>query len=168
MHLNGLLNEFTARKEQISTANVLRAGRQRAHNIAAQLSRKGAMAAAAEWCNESVHTLINLAYETDSTGYCNIDPVTGVFERFAMPWGRYYRRYGLRATERQVLALHVNQLQTLRRPAPLWTYDELSKRWACNIFDYPQIEDALRYWKIVELDANTYKALLQSVQNRRT
>ena len=165
MNLNGAIQEFVTRKDQISTATVLSSGRRKASEIAEQMSNRGKMAAAAEWCNEAVAALIHHAYEQDDCGYCNIDH-TGVFERFAMPWGRFYARWGLRSTERLVLKLHVKRLMQLDL-APLWTYDDHTRRWACNIFDYPSRNDALIYWKQVgELSANDYKLLFQKVQNQ--
>ena len=165
-HVNGLVNGFVGRVSEISTASVLSSGRNRAHNIAAQMTRRGAMSASAELCNTAVTTLIGLTYEQDDCGFCNIDEHTGVFERFALPWGRFYQRYGLRATERLVLSVHVKRLMGVD-VAPLWTYDATTRRWACNIFDYPTRNDALIYWRNVgELTGNDYKLMLQTMQNR--
>ena len=151
------------------TDAVLRAGRRRAADQSHRLSRAGALGAAAERCNEAVNRLIVLAYQRDAqTGtLANVDGVTGVFERFPMPWGRYYGRWGLMRTEADCLALHVNLLQDDASVAPLWTYDDLTRRWGVNLFDYPTSAAALAYWKRCELTANDYQSLLQTVRSRR-
>lgn len=164
---DGVVRMIEGRKPGI-IETTLRAGRRRAANIAAYLSRKGVMMGTAELCNEVIFKLIELAYETDDIGLCNVDPYTGVFERFPMPWGKQYRLYGLQRTEAAVLALHVARLQDDARLPPLWTYEPISRRWAVNIIDYPDRDVALAYWARVQLDANSYHLLSQEVRDRRS
>lgn len=166
-HTNGIVKHHVERLPAITGA-VLRAGRRRAADQSQSLSRAGAMAAAAGRCNESVNRLIVLAFEVDAhTGtYANVDGATGVFERFPVPWGRGYRRWGLMRTESDVLRLHVNALMDLA-VAPLWTYDDVSRRWGVNLFDYATQSAALAYWKRCELTARDYQTIAQTVRNRR-
>lgn len=159
------LQEFVTRKDNIIAA-ALQAGRQRAMSTAHELSRGGSMAAAAELVNEAVTKLIELAYQVDDCGLCNVDPDTGAFERFPIPWGRSYMRYGLRATEAAILRLHVNLLLSTGTP-PLWTYDSITRRWGVNLFDYPTRDAALAYWKRAEVSGRDYKMMLQTVQSWR-
>lgn len=159
------LETFVTRKDEI-IATALRAGRQRAMSTAHELSRGGSMAAAAELVNQAVTKLIELAYERDETGLCNVD-AAGVFVRFPVPWGRSYMRYGLRSTEAAVLRLHINKLMSTANPPPLWTYDEVTRRWGVNLWDYPKLSQALAYWKRVEISARDYKQMLQVVQTWR-
>ena len=156
------LETFVMRKNEIMAA-ALQAGRQRAMSTAAGLSRGGMMRASAELCNEAVTKLIELAYERDETGLCNVDS-TGVFVRFPVPWGRSYMRYGLRSTEAAVLRLHVNRLLSTASPPPLWTYDDVTRRWGVNLWDYPKLSQALAYWQRAEISARDYKMMLQQVQ----
>lgn len=156
------LQEFVTRKDTIIAA-ALQAGRQRAMSTAHELSRGGSMKAAAELVNEAVTKLIELAYERDDTGLCNVDS-TGVFVRFPVPWGRSYMRYGLRSTEAAVLRLHVNRLMSTATPPPLWTYDDITRRWGVNLWDYPKLSQALAYWQCAEISARDYKMMLQQVQ----
>lgn len=159
------LETFVMRKDEIMAA-ALQVGRQRAMSTAEELSRGGMMRASAELCNEAVTKLIELAYERDETGLCNVDS-TGVFVRFPVPWGRSYMRYGLRSTEAAVLRLHVNRLMSTVSPPPLWTYDPLSRRWGVNLFDYPNLSQAAVYWKRAEISARDYKQMHQQVQTWR-
>lgn len=121
------------------------------------------MRASAELANEAVTKLIELAYERDETGLCNVD-ATGVFVRFPVPWGRSYMRYGLRSTEAAVLRLHINRLLSTASPPPLWTYDDVTRRWGVNLWDYPNLSQGLAYWKRAEISARDYKMMLQQVQ----
>lgn len=166
-YTNGILQHHIERLPGITDA-VLRAGRRRAADQSQSLSQRGAMAAAAGRCNESIHRLIVLAYEVDehTRTLANVDATTGVFERFPMPWGRGYRRWGLMRTEADVLALHVKALADLV-VAPLWTYDDVSRRWGVNLFDYVTQSAALAYWKRCELSARDYQTIAQTVRNRR-
>lgn len=165
---NGIVKHHVDRLPAITGA-ALRSGRRRAADQSHRLSRAGAMGAAAERCNEAINRLIQLAYQVDEdTGdLCNVDAVTGVFERFPMPWGRSYRDWGLYRTEAAVLALHVKRLQSSATVAPLWTYDDLTRRWGVNFFDYPSAAAALAYWKRAELTAKDYQVIAQTVRNQR-
>jgi hypothetical protein len=163
---NGVIAMIEERKPGIIETS-LKAGRRRAADIAAQLSRRGALMGAVELINEVVFKLIELSYETDEAGLCNVDPYTGVYERFPMPWGRRYQLYGLKATEAEILALHVARLQDLTSKAPLFAYDAITRRWAVNIIDYPTKNSALGYWSSVQLDADSYRLLLDSVRDKR-
>lgn len=167
-YTNGIAAHHTERLPAITSA-VIRAGRRRAADQSHKLSRAGALGAAAERCNEAVNRLIVLAYEVDEqTGsHANVDGITGVFERFPMPWGRYYRDWGLMRTEAAVLALHVKMLQFSATVAPLWTYDDVSRRWAVNFFDYDTQAAALAYWRRCEMTAKDYQMLLQTVREKR-
>lgn len=166
---NGIVKHHVERLPNITGA-VLRAGRRRAADVSVSMSRAGAMGAAAARCNEAVHRLIVLAYEVDDqTGdLANVDAVTGVFERFPVPWsGRNYQRWGLQRTEQAVLALHVRKLHESATVAPLWTYDELTRRWGVNVWDYPSAAAAAAYWKRCELSAKDYQMIVQAVRSRR-
>ena len=127
------------------------------------------MGAVASRCNEAVFRLIELAYQVDDdTGsLANVDGSTGVFERFPVPWGRSYQRWGLVRTEQAVLALHVKRLHESPTVAPLWTYDELGRRWGVNLFDYTAYNQAIAYWKRASLTAKDYQMIAQTVRNER-
>lgn len=163
---NGTIQSLVQQKHDVIGADILRHTRRHVTDVAKQLSNAGAAAASAEICNEAVCKLIDLCYEQDATGRCNIDPDGRLL--VPAPWGRNGRyKYGLRATQGDVLRLHLQELQSVRRPAPLFTYDPLVYSWYCNIFDYVEKDQALRYWRTCQLDASTYAQLTETVRNRR-
>ena len=166
-YTNGIVKHFEERQPGIVGAS-LRAGRRRARDTAHAMSRRGAMAASAELVNTAVSRLIELAYEQDEIGLCNVDAVTGVFAHgFSMPWStRRYMRYGLQRTEADVLAIHVRRLHEIDIP-PLFTYDATTRRWGVNLFDYAEFGQAVAYWQRCQLSARDYQMILQTVRNRR-
>ena len=150
------------------TGAVLATGRRRAQDTAVKMSQRGAMRAAADRCNAAFGRLVELAYQVDDCGLCNVDQHTGVFNRrISMPWStRNYARFGLQRTEADVLAVHVKALHDLAVP-PLFTYDPASKKWALNFFDYPTVASAHKYAKQVELSARDYQTISGMVRSRR-
>ena len=156
-----MLQQFTERKGGV-VGVALRAGRQRAGNVAAQLSRRGRLAASAELCNEAVTQLLRLAWQADTDGYAaNVDQVTGRL-LVPAPWGdNGYRAYGLRSTEGRALRGYMMGLQGKQGAgAPIFTYDGLSRSWYLNHFDHTP-QSSLDYWKRWGLSDKAYRELLR-------
>ncbi len=168
--INTIVQNHMERMPAITSA-VLRTGRRRAVDQSQQLNRAGAMKAAAIRCNAAVVRLIELAYtvDADTGSLANVDD-DGVFDQFPVPWSTHnYGWYGLQRTEADVLARHVHALKGEGAEfVPLWTYDELSRQWAVNLFDYPTSTAAIAYWDRCQLTAAGYKTMLQEVRNRRS
>ena len=168
---NGILKHHIERLPAITGA-ALATGRRRAQDTAVKMSQKGAMRAAADRCNAAFGRLVELAYQTDDCGLCNVDQHTGVFNRkISMPWStRNYGRYALMRTEADVLAIHAKRLHDVGNDGgipPLFTYDAPTKRWGVNLWDYPTVGDAHLYAKQVELSARDYQTISGMVRNRR-
>lgn len=162
---NTIVSAFVERLPEITGAT-LRAGRRRAADTSAQLSRRGAMAASAELVNTSISRLIELAYQLDDTGIAaNVDEDGRLL--VSIPWGRYYQRFGLRANEAAVLALHIKRLCDSPSVAPLFVYDDSMRSWFVNVFDYGTFAAAVNYWRKCQLGAGDYLALLRQVQTKR-
>jgi hypothetical protein len=161
MNLNGAIHEFAERKEQISTAAILAYGRQRAHDAAAQLTRRGHAAASAELANEAVTKLIAILYQPDTDGLpCNFDLATGRL-LVPAPWGSVGRPlYGLRRTEGDTLRRYMQFLEDQARPPRLFFFEVGS--WHVNVWDWPTATDALHYWRLVQLTVDTWKRFLPS------
>lgn len=141
--------ELFAERKQGIVATALLSGRQRAANVAAQLSRRGRAQAAAELCNEAVGVLIHLCYEPDTDGNpANIDGATGRL-LIPVPWGeKGHKYYGLRSTEQRALRRYMFDLQgSAATVAPLFVYDGPERSWFLNIWDFPNGPVALEYWK---------------------
>ena len=131
--------------------------------MAAHLSRRWQIKARAELCNEAVGVLIKLAYQGDTTGApVNIDTVTGRL-LIAAPWGKLgHSYYGLRSTEGKVLRAYMFDLQS-HAPAgpPIFTYDEASRNWGLNMWDFPSMAGAVAYWERWAMDEGTYRARMR-------
>jgi hypothetical protein len=156
-----MIQEFAERKEGIASST-LRAGRQRLGNVAAQLSRRGAMKARAELCNEAVGVAIRLCYESDTGGGpANVDSATGRI-LIPLPWGeKGHRAYGLRSTEQRALRAYMQDLQN-HKPAgaPIFCYDPLTRCWYLNYFDHNSAS-ALAYWQRWGMTEAAYKERLR-------
>lgn len=157
----------TARLDAIAVAQVGRFLETRTAEAAERLSLAGAALAAATICNEAILRLIALAYETDTTGRPNVDRDGRLL--IPTPWGRNGRaRYGLRATEADVLRRHVQILDQRRRPAPFLRYDVSRRRWSADMDQYPTREEAVEYWQLVGLVATSYRQHADTLRTNRT
>ena len=161
-----ILSTHVERLDKISSA-VLRSGRRRAADTAIQMSQRGAHKAAADRCNAAALKLIELAFEEDDCGRCNVG-IDGTFnQRISMPWSsRNYGRYALQRTEAAILKLHVDRLQDANVP-PLFIYFGESKRWSVNVEDYGDLAAAVGYWRRAQLNAKRYADYLQTIRNQR-
>ena len=151
-----MIEQFAERKNGIA-ATTLQAGRQRVGNVAAQLSRRGAMKARAELCNEAVGVAIRLCYESDTGGGpANVDSATGRI-LIPLPWGESgHRRYGLRSTEAAALRRYMFDLQDhAAAGAPVFTYDPTTRSWYLNFRDRT-FASALEYWQKWALNEKAY------------
>jgi hypothetical protein len=153
-----MLTEFVGRKQGIA-ATALAGGRQRAANVAAQLSRRGRMKASAELCNEAVGALVRLCYQGDTDGNpANVDGATGRL-LIPVPWGeKGHKYYGLRSTEQRALRRYMFDLQEhTAAGAPLFTYDGPERSWYLNVWDFPSGPVALEYWQRCGMSEKAYR-----------
>lgn len=157
MHTNGIVKAFVDQQAEILTSRVLRKARQQAADVSASLTRRGAAQAQADLLNEAVNKLIGYLYERDTDNYpCNIDRSGKIL--IALPWGSVGRpMYGLRRTQGDTLRRYVQHLAGLRRPVPLFRYDDESTRWFLNWEDYPTAAAALAYWDVVAVNAAAWR-----------
>lgn len=165
MYTNGTTNGIVAALENGKASIMgaaLSAGRRRVADVSHTLTRAGAMAAAAERCNEAAFKLLALAYETDETGpFCNLNEDYGL--RW-VAWGRDGRyMFGLRATEADVLRLHVQRLEA--STVPLFIFDR--QRWWLNAYDYATLRAALAYWGNHRITGTLYKSLSAETSAKR-
>ncbi len=173
MTANPKVFEFAGRKQAVATAKVQRKARQRTAQAAERLTRLGKARAAAELANEAVVNLIKLAYQIDpdTDKPANIDPVTGVL-LIPAPWSSHnYRAWGLRATEADALRAYMLRLNETARqgktPPPVFVYDEVTRRWGLNLWDYPRVGQALAWWARYELSAKGFEAYADHVRKKR-
>lgn len=133
-------------------AAALQVGRARAQNVSAQLTKVGAAAGYAEKLNSAAFEAIHRIYTPDLDGVlCHVDAATGRI-LIPMPWGSVGRPlYGLRRTEGDTLRRYLQHLEAQKHPRRLFWCE--GQRWYLNLREYPDLEDALLYWRLVELSA---------------
>lgn len=98
------------------------------------LSRRNADAAVCELMNEALARLIDLGFEQDAGGYCNLDAATGRL-LIPLPWGRNgHARWGLRPQEANILREVLFAWQ--QEAQPLLFYDRTRRGWFVNLSGY--------------------------------
>ncbi len=169
------MTTFYARKPEVrrESRTVYRKAHQRAENKAESLSRLAKAKAASELANEALHAVTALAYETLRDGTpVNVDPVTGDLLIVA-PWSsKRYQEYGLRRSEADVLRAYLLQLQVMAAKGktplpPLFTFDDVSRRWAVNRADYPTFEAAERWLARYQLTPEAWLQWRDHIRKKR-
>lgn len=123
---------------------------------AESLSRRNADTAVCELLNEALGRLVDLAFEEDEGGLCNVDSVTGRL-LLPLPWGRNgHRLWGLRPQEANVLR---RLLFDWRKDGslPLLTYDRLRRAWYVNLADYADRRVAGRWLAEHQVTVSQYR-----------
>lgn len=141
--------------------------KQRIADAADQLSLAGTMAARAELCNEALHKLVELAYQSDADlKACNVDLVT-LRILIPLPWGSSgWKRWNMRAHEATVLRrILLGRQATWQqgRPAPLFTYDPDGRYWTLNVHDYPRIVEAQAWLQGNAISLTEWRKVSQQV-----
>lgn len=161
MQTNGIVQEIEERTPVIA-ATTLHAGLAQVRTMSQNLSRRGAMAAKAHFCNEAVLRLIELVFEKDTDdGPANLDRASYRI-LIPLPWGENgHRAYGLRSTEQRALRRHMFALQNNKDgDPPLFVYDPVCRSWFLNIWDhYTSKRVALNYWEQWRLNDKSFRAL---------
>jgi hypothetical protein len=96
-----------------------------------------------ELMNESLARLVQLAYETDAGGFCNIDGATGRL-LIPLPWGRNGQsRWGLRPQEANILRQVLFDWE--QDGSSLLRYDRTRKSWFVALDSFPNYHLAKRW-----------------------
>jgi hypothetical protein len=109
---------------------------------AEKLSRRNADQAICELFGEALMRLVDLCYEEDAGGYCNIDQVTNRI-LIPLPWGKSgHSQWGIRIQEANIL----RRILVLRQRQPgLFLYDTMRRAWRVNLYDFPSRDVAMSY-----------------------
>ncbi len=123
--------------------------------VAESISLANVDTACCELFNEALARLVQLCYEQDAGGFCNIDGATGRL-LIPLPWGRNGQgKWGLRPQEanilRQVLFDWEQDSQTLLR------YDRTRKSWFVNLFDFGNYHLAKRWLAVHQITIAVYR-----------
>lgn len=143
-----MIDRFKASVDALEDADRVRNSRPLPDPVAsaaAAIGAAGEAAAHAHVLNTALKRLIDLCYQDDGAGLCNIDRATGKLHHLLpVPWSSVnYGKYSLGSRQRaDVLSLimraHMNQTRK-----PLFIYH--NRRWYVNLRIYPSREDALRW-----------------------
>jgi hypothetical protein len=150
---NGILGEL-GRKIAISNADPKRSTSLRA--VADQLSKRNVDQATCELLNEALARLVQLAYETDAGGLCNIDGATGRF-LIPLPFGRNgHAKWGLRPQEANILRQILFDWQ-LEPPALLF-YDRSRRAWFVDVAQFGSAGIAKSWLRSHQITVAVYRA----------
>lgn len=106
------------------------------------LSLRNVDQAVCELFCEALMRLVDLAYEEDAGGFCNIDRVTCKV-LIPLPWGRAgHKRWALRPQEAVLLREIMQRRQQLQG---LFLYDGTRHSWHLNLKAYATRDDANAY-----------------------
>lgn len=167
MNMTGIPAEL-ARSEAISQAHPAPHVTQRPgvlNTAAAQLSRRGVMAAKAELANGVLLQLAKVLYEPDTDGKpANFDPAGGRV-LIPLPWGRMgCKKWGLRASEGRALRYIMFNRTAAVDPAPWLDYDAGGRHWFLSIGTYSQ-RRALGYLEQYPITADEWRAAWRATRS---
>ncbi len=142
-----------ARKGEIAHASPQRHTTLR--HAAEALSRRNTDQAMIELFMEALSRLVDLCYEVDSGGFCNIDGPTGKV-LIPLPWGRNgHARWAIRPQESNIL----REIMQGRQYAPgLFIYDRIRRNWNANLHDFPSRDAAVVYLTRYPIGITEYRS----------
>jgi hypothetical protein len=147
------LSTAMERKAGLSVAHPQRYRGLRA--AAEHLSLANVDGACCELFNEALARLIQLCYEQDAGGFCNIDGATGRI-LIPLPWGRNGQaKWGLRPQEANILRQVLFDWEQC--PPTLLRYDRTRKSWFINLFDFGNYHLAKRWLTQRQISITTYR-----------
>jgi hypothetical protein len=136
-----------------------------------KLSKAGQMAARVELANEALHNLVHLCYQSDTDGSAaNVDRVTFRL-LIPAPWGSSgWKVWGLRAWEGETLRTILLARQAAFKPGqkpPLFTYDEDTRSWHLNVYDYADIDQAETWLQYCPIHLDEWRQYAERYRQRR-
>jgi hypothetical protein len=106
------------------------------------LSRRNVDQAVIELMMEALSRLVDLCFEEDGGGYCNMDQVTNRI-LIPLPWGRNgHSQWGLRPQEANILRAILVARQ--RQPG-LFLFDGMRRAWRVNLYDFGNRDLSMSY-----------------------
>jgi hypothetical protein len=122
---------------------------------AEKLSRCNTDQAICELFGEALMRLVDLCFEEDAGGFCNIDSVTNRI-LIPLPWGRNgHSHWGIRMQESTILR---RLLVTRQRQPGLFLYDSSRRCWRINLYDFSTRDLAMAYLTRYPVGIAEYRA----------
>jgi hypothetical protein len=146
-----------SRKEDLAQATPQRHTRLR--KAAEALSRRNVDAAVCELLNEALARLVQLVYERDAAGLCNVDEATGKL-LVPLPWGRLgHAKWGLRPIEGIILRQVLFDWQQVSQTGQvLFHYDRSRRAWFVDLYNYANHHLAHQWLTRHQVDVAMYRA----------
>jgi hypothetical protein len=111
--------------------------------------------ACCELFNEALARLVQLCYEQDAGGFCNIDGATGRI-LIPLPWGRNGQgKWRLRPQEANILRQVLFDWE--QDGSSLLRYDRTRKSWFINLFDFGNYHLAKRWLAVHQITIAVYR-----------
>jgi hypothetical protein len=123
--------------------------------VAQSISLANVDGACCELFNEALARLIQLAYEQDAGGFCNIDGATGRI-LIPLPWGRNGQaKWGLRPQEANILRQVLFDWEQC--PPTLLRYDRTRQSWFVALDSFPNYHLAKRWLTQHQVSVGLYR-----------
>ncbi len=150
------MNGLTVTMERKAGLSIAQPERYRGLRAAADnLSLRNVDQATCELMNESLARLVQLCYEQDAGGYCNLDSATGRI-LIPLPWGRNGQaKWGLRPQEANILRQILFDWEQC--PPTLLRYDRTRKSWFVNLPEYSNYHLAKRWLAVHQITIAVYR-----------
>jgi hypothetical protein len=124
--------------------------------VAESISLANVDTACCELFNEALARLVQLCYEQDAGGFCNIDGATGRI-LIPLPWGRNGQgKWGLRPQEAKILRQVLFDWEQC--PPSLLRYDRTRKSWFVALDSFPNYHLAKRWLTQHQITIASYRA----------
>jgi hypothetical protein len=152
---NGIVSTVTRKYTIAQSAPARHIGLRKA---AEALSRRNVDAAVCELLNEALARLVQLVYEQDAAGLCNVDAATGKI-LIPLPWGRLgHAKWGLRPIEGMILREIMFELSVRTDKRALFHYDRSRRAWFVNLYDFGNVHLAHQWLTQHQVDVAMYRA----------
>jgi hypothetical protein len=121
------------------------------------LSRRNVDQAVCELLNEALARLVQLVYERDAAGLCNVDEATGKL-LIPAPWGRLgHAKWGLRSIEAVILREIMFAFSDVGKSS-LFHYDRSRRAWFVDLYNYANHHLAHQWLGRHQIDVAMYRA----------
>jgi hypothetical protein len=150
---NGIVSTVSRKYSIAQSAPARHTGLRKA---AEALSRRNVDAAVCELLNEALARLVQLCYEQDAAGLCNVDAQTGKM-LIPLPWGRLgHAKWGLRPIEGIILRQVLFDWQNGNNN--LFHYDRSRRAWFVDLYNYANVHLAHQWLTQHQVDVAMYRA----------
>jgi hypothetical protein len=153
---NGIVSTVSRKYSIAQSAPARHTGLRKA---AEALSRRNVDQAVCELLNEALARLVQLCYEQDAAGLCNVDAQKGKM-LIPAPWGRLgHAKWGLRPIEGIILReIMFEWQQAFAREQVLFHYDRSRRAWFVDLYNYGNVHLAHQWLTRHQVSVEMYRS----------